>query len=233
MEQIKSKTLRLFVIEREEIYRHIYELVPSRGPVELLGMSDNYDINAIKHAILTCNPDVILLSSKKFDSNIIDGLEQIRRDYPGVGIVLLFVSYSPDDIEILRRLAVRRDGGMAVFLRQSLDQIEQLVGIIGAVGHGQIILDPVLATLMLAGKPECPHLKQLTNKELEILGLLAKGYTNKAIANALYIDIKTVEHHLNSTYSKFKTDADFGSKHLRVSAARLYLQEIGELVACG
>ena len=90
----------------------------------------------------------------------------------------------------------------------------------------------MLANFMLAGKPECTYLKQLTNKELEILGLLSRGHTNITIAQALYINIKTVEHHLNSVYSKFKTDADFSNKHPRVSAARLYLQEIGELVAC-
>ncbi|MFC1870555.1 LuxR C-terminal-related transcriptional regulator [Chloroflexota bacterium] len=232
VEQIKSKTLRLFVVEKEEIYRHIYQLMSSRSPVELLGVSDDCDIAAVRRTISTCHPDVLLLGSKKLEVNIIEGLEQIRRDYPEVGIVLLFGSYSTEDIEILRKVAGGRDGGVAVFLRQSLDQIDQLVGIITAVSHGQVILDPMLANFILAEKPECPYLRQLTSKELEILDLLAKGYTNISIADALYINIKTVEHHLNNVYSKFKTDADFSNKHLRVSAARLYLQERGELVAC-
>ena len=99
-----------------------------------------------------------------------------------------------------------------------------------AVSQGQVILDPPLATFMFAGKPECPFLKQLTARELEILGLLSQGYTNSTIAEALYIDIKTVEHHLNSMYSKLKADPEFNAKHLRVSAARLYLETMGEVI---
>ena len=101
---------------------------------------------------------------------------------------------------------------MALFLKQSLDKIDQLCRTILAVSQGQVILDPPLATFMFAGKPECPFLKQLTTRELEILSLLSQGYTNSAIAETLFIDIKTVEHHLNSMYSKLKADPDYNYK---------------------
>jgi DNA-binding NarL/FixJ family response regulator len=118
---------------------------------------------------------------------------------------------------------------MALFLKQSLDKVDQLCQTIQAVYDGQVILDPPLATFMFAGKPECPFLKQLTTRELEILSLLSQGYTNSAIADTLFIDIKTVEHHLNSMYSKLKSDPDYNTKHLRVSVARLYLETMGDL----
>jgi DNA-binding NarL/FixJ family response regulator len=114
-----------------------------------------------------------------------------------------------------------------LFFIFTLDLIEQLHQVIVAVSQGQIILDPVLATFMFAGNSESPFLKQLTAREMEILNLLAQGFTNAAIAQALYIDIKTVEHHLNSMYGKLKVDSDFSSKHLRVSAAKLYLETMG------
>ena len=68
---------------------------------------------------------------------------------------------------MLRRLALSGEGGMALFLKQSLDKIDQLCRTILAVGQGQVILDPPLATYMFAGRPECPFLKQLTARELE------------------------------------------------------------------
>jgi DNA-binding NarL/FixJ family response regulator len=80
---------------------------------------------------------------------------------------------------------------MALFLKYSLDEIDHLCQTITAVSQGQVILDPPLASFMFAGKPENPFLKQLTTRELEILSLLSQGYTNAAIANALFIDIKT------------------------------------------
>ena len=228
MEQIKSKTVRLYLVEEQEIYREVYKAIfPSRAPVELLKVSSNGDIGALTQAVSELCPDVLLLSTKRLELNIIEELEQIRTDYPNIGIVLLLVFYSSQDVDLLRRLALRGNGGMALFLKQSLDQMEQLVGIIMAVGQGQVILDPPLATLMFTGKPENPFLKQLTARELEVLSLLSQGYTNSAIAEVLYIDIKTVEHHLNSMYSKLRIEPDFNGKHPRVSAARLYLETMG------
>ena len=230
MVQTKSETVSLYVVEEQEIYREIYKyILPTRANVELLQVSANGERGTLIQSVSELCPDVLLLSTKKLDINIIEELEQIRNDYPKMGMVILLVFYSSQDIELLRRLALSGEGGIALFLKQSLDQIEQLCRTILAVSQGQVILDPPLAAFMFAGKPECPFLKQLTTRELEILSLLSQGYTNSAIAKTLYIDIKTVEHHLNSMYSKLKTDPDFIDKHLRVSAARLYLETMGDL----
>jgi len=146
-----------------------------------------------------------------------------------IGIVLLLVFYTAQDIDLLRKLALAGKGGMALFLKQSLDLTDQLLGIITSVNRGQVILDPLLTSFLLMEKTESPFLSQLAARESEILGLLSKGYTNSAIADALFIDVKTVEHHINSMYSKLKAGSDFNNKHPRVSAARLYLEAVGEL----
>jgi DNA-binding NarL/FixJ family response regulator len=230
MLQSKSETIRLYIVEEQEIYREMYQhVLPSRANVEILRITGNGEKGTMARAVAEVNPDVLLLSVRKLDVNIIEELERIRMINPKMGIVILIIFYSSQDIELLRRLALCGESGMALFLKQSLDKVEQLCRTIIAVSQGQVILDPPLATFMFAGKPECPFLKQLTSRELEILGLLSQGYTNSAIAETLFIDIKTVEHHLNSMYSKLKTDPDYNSKHLRVSAARLYLESMGTL----
>jgi DNA-binding NarL/FixJ family response regulator len=231
MVQIKAETIGLYIVEEQEIYREAYKYaLPTRGNIELLQVSANRESGILTQGISELKPDVLLLSVKKLDNSIIEELEQIRNKHPEMGIVILLLFYSSQDIELLRRLALSGESGMALFLKQSLDTVDQLCRTIVAVSQGQVILDPPLATFMFAGKPECPFLKQLTTRELEILSLLAQGYTNSAIAEALYIDIKTVEHHLNSMYSKLKADPDYNSKHLRVSAARLYLETMGDLL---
>jgi DNA-binding NarL/FixJ family response regulator len=230
MTQTKSETIRLYIVEEQEIYREMYRYVlPARANIEILRISANDEKATMAKAVAEVNPDVLLLSVRKLDVNIIEELEKIRTINPRMGIVILIIFYSSQDIELLRRLALCGESGMALFLKQSLDKVEQLCRTIVAVSQGQVILDPPLATFMFAGKPECPFLKQLTTRELEILSLLSQGYTNSSIAETLFIDIKTVEHHLNSMYSKLKTDPDYNSKHLRVSAARLYLESMGTL----
>ena len=229
MARAESRAVKLYVMEEQEIYRELYKAtLSSKDPVQLLEVTSNGDISRIGQAVSEFSPDVLLLGIKKLERNLIEELGQIRTVNSKLGIVLLLVYYDEESIKLLRKLALRDTGGMALFLKQSLDQVEQLCGIIQAVSHGQVILDPPLATYMFAGRPECPFLKQLTAIELEILSLLSQGYTNAAIAQTLFIDVKTVEHHLNSMYSKLKTDPDYSDKHLRVSAARLYLETMGE-----
>jgi len=230
MAQTKSEMVSLYVVEEQEIYREVYKsILPTRANIELLQVSANGEISNLLQSVSGLRPDVFLLSVKKLDINIIEELERVRNNYPKMGIVILLVCYSSHDIDLLRRLALSGEGGMALFLKQSLDKIDQLYRTILAVSQGQVVLDPPLAAFMFAGKPECPFLKQLTTRELEVLSLLSQGYTNLAIANTLFIDIKTVEHHLNSMYSKLKSDPDYNTKHLRVSAARLYLETMGGL----
>jgi DNA-binding NarL/FixJ family response regulator len=230
MNHTKSENVSLYVVEEQEIYREIYHhVLTTRADIELLRLSENGESGAMMQTVSELHPQVLLLSVKKLNAGIIEELEHIRNSYPKIGIVILIVFYNSQDIELLRRLALRGESGMALFLKQSLDTVDQLCRTILAVSQGQVILDPPLATYMFAGKPDCPFLKQLTARELEILSLLARGYTNSAIADTLFIDIKTVEHHLNSMYSKLKADPEYNTKHLRVSAARLYLETMGGL----
>lgn len=235
MARTKARTVRLYVVEEQEIYREVYKTALSfsilKAPFDLLGVAKNGDMTVLRRTISELKPDVLLIGAKRLQRDIIQELEWIRAHDPGIGIVLLLVLYDAEGIQSLRSIAAKGEGGMALFLKQSLDQIEQLSGIIMAVSQGQVILDPAVATLLFIGKSAYPFLRQLTTRESEILSFLAKGYTNAAIAQALYIDVKTVEHHINSMYGKLRSNADFDRRHPRVSAARLYLEATGELVS--
>jgi DNA-binding NarL/FixJ family response regulator len=234
MEPQKSNKIRLYAVDEEEIYQEIYKkILPSRVPIELLEVSNDSDLAALRQGIKKHTPDVVLLSIKKPDIDTIRELEQLRKDYPKIGIILLLESCSSQDIQLLRMLALRGNGGMALFAKQSLAQIDRLCKAISAVSQGQLILDLPLATFIFADKPESQILKQFTPRELEILNLLAQGDTNATIARALFIDIKTVEHHINSMYALFKEKPEFDGKHLRVSAAKLYLEAMGEFALKG
>ena len=149
MDQIQSETVKLYIMEDQEIFREIYKyILPSRAAVELLEVTSNGDAGTLKRAATELRPDVLMLCPMKLEVSIIDELEQIRMDYPKIGVVLLLVHCGSQDIELLRRLALKGGGGMALFLKQSLDQIDQLSRTIVAVNQGQVILDPQLASFM-------------------------------------------------------------------------------------
>jgi len=222
-----NELLKLLVLESEEIYGHIYEMLSQKNVVKLLCVINDF---AKAESIRDNHPDVVLVGTRKLDIDIISKLAKLFADNGNTGLISLFSSYNQADIQRLREIAPDWMGGIAVFLRQSLGHTDQLINIIKAVSQGQVILDPSLAYLMIGGKSTNSFLPKLTKRELEILDLLADGQTNLSIAESLFIDVKTVEHHLNSMYGKLKADDKVNDKHPRVAAARLYLEEVGKLV---
>ena len=225
------KMVRLYVMEEQEILREAYKAIFSPGvPVYLVDISNGVESGVLKNVVSETRPDVLLMSARKLDWSIIEELRQVRAEFPQIGIVILLVLYNAESMQLLRSLAVGAEGGMAVFLKQTLDRVDQLFGIIMSVTEGQVILDPALTSLMFAEKHRHPLVRGLTSRETDVLTLMAQGYTNSAIAQTLYIDTRTVQHHINNMYSKFKADVNFNNKHPRVSATRLYLETTGELL---
>jgi DNA-binding NarL/FixJ family response regulator len=229
----KNQMIKLFVMEEQRIFNNIYKEVFSPiNSICLMGMTNNTDIVGTLPEIKSSEPDVLFISIKRLDQKVVEDLKQIRVEYPHLGFVISFISYNTQNIVALRKLTAISQTGMALLLKQSVDRAEQLCSVIKAVKEGQVILDSLVTELIFAEKDQGP-IKELTPRERRIIDLISKGYTNSSIAKALYIDIRTVQHHINNIYSKLKEDPDFNVGHPRVSAARIYLETTGELLTCG
>jgi DNA-binding NarL/FixJ family response regulator len=229
----KNQMVKLYVMEEQRIFNNIYKEVFSPiNSICLMGMTNNTDVVAITPEVKSYEPDVLFISIKRLDQKLVEDLRQIRTDFPRLGFVISFISYNAQNIIALRKLTAVSQTGMALLLKQSVDRAEQLCSVINAVHEGQVILDSLVTELIFAEKDQGP-IKELTPRERRIIDLISKGYTNSSIAKALYIDIRTVQHHINNIYSKLKEDPDFNVGHPRVSAARIYLETTGELLTCG
>ena len=229
----KNQTVKLYILEEQRIFNNVYKEVFSPvNSICLMGMTNNLDIKAAVPDMKTHSPDVLFISIKRLDQNMVDSLKQVRATFPNLGLVISFISYNAQNIIALKKLTAGSQAGMALLLKQSVDRAEQLCGVIKAVYEGQVILDSTVTDLMFAEREQGP-IKELTPRERRIIDLIARGHTNSGIAKALYIDIRTVQHHINNIYSKLKEDPDFNTGHPRVSAARIYLETTGELLTCG
>jgi DNA-binding NarL/FixJ family response regulator len=219
---------KVCLVEEQQIYRNLYELTlsPTYQIEKLPGLSIP---DTICQSVLKNKPEILIVSNRRTDTQLLDSMINIRKQCPGIGIILLFAFERQVNVELVRKLASFGTGGLALFLKQSVDSTEQFGSIVNAVASGQVILDPGISALLISNKPKCALLKQMTTREQEILSLVAGGYTNAAIADALFIDLKTVEHHINNMYDKLKSTVSFEEKHPRVHAARLYLEAVGDL----
>lgn len=118
---------------------------------------------------------------------------------PGAGILVLLDDADLDDIVGLAR------GGALGCLSREIDPPSLVRGLI-AVGRGEIVLPPRMATRVLAalasGQPTASSLGALSQRETEVLTLLARGMTNKDMGDELFLSVRTVETHLRSVYAK-------------------------------
>lgn len=229
----KNQMVKLYILEEQRIFNNVYKEVFSPvNSICLMGMTNNMEMSAAVPEMKSYHPDVLLVSIKRLDQTLVENLKQIRLDFPTMGFVISFITYNAQNIISLRKLTAGTQTGMALLLKQSVDRAEQLCSVIKAVNEGQVILDSMVTDLMFSEREQGP-IKELTPRERRIIDLISKGFTNSSIANALYIDIRTVQHHINNIYSKLKEDPDFNTGHPRVSAARIYLETTGELLTCG
>ena len=97
------------------------------------------------------------------------------------------------------------------------------------VAAGRTVLDPIMVEKLTVQKgiPENSPIRDLTRREMEVLSLVAKACTNSTIASILYIQPRTVEHHINSIFSKIGISADSG-QHARVQAVLSFLKASGQ-----
>ncbi len=145
-------------------------------------------------------PDIAVLDIRMPRMNGIELTRRIRKQYPKIGVLIL-TAYDDDPYVV----AVLQAGANGYVLKTASPQ--ELIRAVYDVYEGRSVLDPGVAQKLLsrmASEQPLPALPSLTPREREILTLVAKGYTNKAIAAQLHISDRTVQGHLAHIYEKLQ-----------------------------
>ena len=157
----KGSAIKLYVIEEQEIYREAYRTVFNSNPMmELLGICGGEGMHQIGKRVSVSKPDVLLIGVKALRTGVVEELIKVRKENPGVGVILLVMNISIKDIGLVRGSLIDGSGGIAFFSKQSLDEIEQLCNIIASVFRGEVTLDR-LVTAIFSGRSKCEDLKDL------------------------------------------------------------------------
>ena len=228
------KGLRVLVEEEQEILREAYKVVLSQeSSIETVGVGNGAaiatgDEETVERTLLETTPDLILIGTKLVQSSTIVGLETIRSDFPHIGIVLLSAHFDAESIGRLKGFARNSKRG-AYLLKGSISTGKELIRAIQDVAEGRVIVDPqVFAGLIQDSDLSNSDISLLTARELEVLGWLAMGYRNAAIAQVLCLEPKTVERHISNIFSKL-SNGDTHIKHPRVDAVLHYFKATGQL----
>lgn len=222
-------TIRLFVVEEQGILQEAYGvLLPSEPTIDLVGVSGDSDPNAVIRNVREAQPDALLFGIKLLHVDSVYKVQCIRNAFPTIGIAVLFMAYDADGMMHVRSFVRENPARCAFVSKNSLDNSGQLTHLAHAVAAGHVVADPSLMLGWMGVRgPEDTSLGELTERELEVLGFMARGYRNGPIADELCVDVKTIERHINSIYSKLAEYCD--PEHPRVRATLLYLRATGQL----
>jgi DNA-binding NarL/FixJ family response regulator len=168
-------------------------------------------------------PDVAIIDVRMPPDNVDDGLRAalaIRDELPDVGILLLS-QYVED--RYLGELLSGGAQGVGYLLKDRLAEVERLTEAIDRVAAGGSVLAPEVVAQMLGRAREEGPLDSLTPREREVLGRMAEGRTNRAIAEELFVSERAVERHVTSIFAKLDLPAG-EQDHRRVLAVLAYLR---------
>lgn len=202
--------IRIVLADDHEVVRAGFKMILEQDP-ERKVVAEAADGAQAYSIVAREKPDVLLMdiSMPPGQSGLV-ACEKIAGDFPSTRIVILTMFAEPEYL-----FYTLRGGAAGYMLKNSTS--EELIAAVRAVAGGGSYIHPKMAALLtkqlVGGEGEDRSYQSLSNRELEILQLLAKGYTNKEISERIFLSVKTVEAHRSKIYRKlgFKTRADLVS----------------------
>jgi len=177
-------------------------LIDAEPELEVAGVAGTFD--ELLEVVDSVTPDVVITDIRMPPTGTDEGVRAaslIRQRHPTIGVVVLSQYASPS-----YALALLEDGsdGRAYLLKDRVADADDLVDAVRTVARGGSVIDPkvveelVNARARMASSP----IERLTPREREILGEMAQGKSNAAIAATLILSERAVEKHINSIFSK-------------------------------
>jgi DNA-binding NarL/FixJ family response regulator len=181
------------------------------------------DGDALLAAVAEQRPDVVLTDMRMPPSGDVEGIRianRVRQRHPSIGVVVLTQYAEPRyGLELLEA----GTEGRGYLLKERVNDPGQLHAAIEAVAHGGSVFDPAMVQLLVSGGSSgASALAELTAREREVLGEMAQGKSNAAIAEHLVLTKKAIEKHVGSIFSKLGLPAEQVVSR-RVAAVLLYL----------
>lgn len=180
------------------------------------------DAERLLDAVTDHGPDVVVLDVRMPPTHTDEGLRaalRIRKEHPGVGVLVLsqYVErrYA---VELLTSNADR----VGYLLKDRVAQVDEFLDALSRVHEGETVIDPEVVRQLLARTTHADPLTRLTARERDVLGAMAEGLTNAAIATRLHVSQSAIEKHVNAIFDKLELSHHEGYSR-RVLAVLRYL----------
>jgi DNA-binding NarL/FixJ family response regulator len=175
------------------------------------------DAESLLREVRLKRPDAAIVDIRMPPTHSDEGLvaaQRIRTDHPEVGVLVLSQYVEPS---YAMRLLEEYPERIGYLLKQRVFDAAVLVDALRRIADGETVVDPTIVARLFGRSRREDPLAELTAREREVLGLLAEGLSNRAIAGRLFVTARTVEAHVKQIFLKLGLDLNPDS-HRRVLA---------------
>jgi DNA-binding NarL/FixJ family response regulator len=181
------------------------------------------DAESLLRHVRLARPDAVIVDIKMPPTHTDEGLvaaQRIRTEHPEVGVLVLSQYVEPG---YALRLLEEHPERVGYLLKERVFDVAILIDALRRLADGETVIDPTIVARLLGRKRRVDPLEELTPREREVLGLIAEGLSNRAIASRLFVTERTVEAHVKQIFLKLHLAASTDS-HRRVLAVLAYLR---------
>jgi DNA-binding NarL/FixJ family response regulator len=167
-------------------------------------------------------PDVVIVDIRMPPTHTDEGLttaREIHRRWPDMGVLVLSTYV---DTDFATELITRTQRSVGYLLKDRVQDTDELLDALKRLERGGSVLDPEVVARLIGRRRTQSPLEQLSDREREILALMAQGRSNQAISERLHVSERTVESHVGSIFSKLGLEPA-PDDHRRVMAVLLHL----------
>ena len=213
--------MRLVIADDEALLREGLARILEDSGFEVVGRCG--DAEALLRMVDSLKPDVAIVDIRMPPGHGDDGLvaaQEIRRRHPDVGVLVL--SHYLDS-RYAARLLEEVPVGAGYLLKDRVSEVAVVADALRRIADGDCVIDPTIVSRLVARKRARGPLDVLTEREREVLALVAEGHSNGAIGEQLFLSRKTVDSYVSQVFTKLDL-REAPEQNRRVLAVLTYLR---------